>query len=235
MLSRIVLSTWTYFALWLPIFPWVFVLLENCNVDIHNERKNHLIDRLLLKCWLVVCILHISSDLWQIFWLCAEVSISNHSLLAQFCKDHHVGLVVVGPEVPLAAGEPPLLLIFLIVSYCVDRSLGLSCAQVLWTTWRQLAFPALAPRLKPPSWRRAKASPRLSWSATASRQPATAPSPTPRRPATTSARQCSQLVFETFFVCNNNQKFRLILWISTFLFHFKCYLNGRLSLKASKL
>ncbi|XP_033835220.1 trifunctional purine biosynthetic protein adenosine-3 [Periophthalmus magnuspinnatus] len=34
----------------------------------------------------------------------SEVSISNHSILAQFCKDHHVGLVVVGPEVPLAAG-----------------------------------------------------------------------------------------------------------------------------------
>ncbi|XP_068165297.1 trifunctional purine biosynthetic protein adenosine-3 isoform X3 [Antennarius striatus] len=37
----------------------------------------------------------------------SEVSVSNHSILAQFCKDHHVGLVVVGPEVPLAAGEPP--------------------------------------------------------------------------------------------------------------------------------
>lgn len=36
----------------------------------------------------------------------SEVSVSNHSILAQFCKDHHVGLVVVGPEVPLAAGEP---------------------------------------------------------------------------------------------------------------------------------
>ncbi|XP_026217256.1 trifunctional purine biosynthetic protein adenosine-3 isoform X2 [Anabas testudineus] len=34
----------------------------------------------------------------------SEVSISNHTILAQFCKDHHVGLVVVGPEVPLAAG-----------------------------------------------------------------------------------------------------------------------------------
>ncbi|XP_051799507.1 trifunctional purine biosynthetic protein adenosine-3 [Acanthochromis polyacanthus] len=34
----------------------------------------------------------------------SEVSVSNHSILAQFCKDHHVGLVVVGPEVPLAAG-----------------------------------------------------------------------------------------------------------------------------------
>lgn len=37
--------------------------------------------------------------------VCAEVSVSNHTILAQFCKDHHVGLVVVGPEVPLAAGE----------------------------------------------------------------------------------------------------------------------------------
>lgn len=34
----------------------------------------------------------------------AEVSVSNHAILAQFCKDHHVGLIVVGPEVPLAAG-----------------------------------------------------------------------------------------------------------------------------------
>uniref|UniRef100_A0A7N8XX35 Trifunctional purine biosynthetic protein adenosine-3 n=1 Tax=Mastacembelus armatus TaxID=205130 RepID=A0A7N8XX35_9TELE len=33
-----------------------------------------------------------------------KVSISNHTILAQFCKDHHVGLVVIGPEVPLAAG-----------------------------------------------------------------------------------------------------------------------------------
>lgn len=34
---------------------------------------------------------------------------SNHAILAQFCKDHHVGLVVVGPEVPLAAGTwPPI-------------------------------------------------------------------------------------------------------------------------------
>ncbi|XP_028836428.1 trifunctional purine biosynthetic protein adenosine-3 [Denticeps clupeoides] len=32
------------------------------------------------------------------------VSVSNHSILAQYCKDHNVGLVVVGPEVPLAAG-----------------------------------------------------------------------------------------------------------------------------------
>uniref|UniRef100_A0A3Q2XWE2 Trifunctional purine biosynthetic protein adenosine-3 n=1 Tax=Hippocampus comes TaxID=109280 RepID=A0A3Q2XWE2_HIPCM len=34
----------------------------------------------------------------------SEVSVNNHAILAQFCKDHHVGLVVVGPEVPLAAG-----------------------------------------------------------------------------------------------------------------------------------
>ncbi|XP_008323104.1 trifunctional purine biosynthetic protein adenosine-3 [Cynoglossus semilaevis] len=34
----------------------------------------------------------------------SEVSVSNHAILAQFCKDHHVGLVVVGPEVPLSAG-----------------------------------------------------------------------------------------------------------------------------------
>ncbi|XP_032412482.1 trifunctional purine biosynthetic protein adenosine-3-like isoform X2 [Xiphophorus hellerii] len=34
----------------------------------------------------------------------SEVLVSNHSILARFCKDHHVGLVVVGPEAPLAAG-----------------------------------------------------------------------------------------------------------------------------------
>ncbi|NP_571692.1 trifunctional purine biosynthetic protein adenosine-3 [Danio rerio] len=34
----------------------------------------------------------------------SEVSVNNHSILAQYCKDHKVGLVVVGPEVPLAAG-----------------------------------------------------------------------------------------------------------------------------------
>uniref|UniRef100_H3C485 Trifunctional purine biosynthetic protein adenosine-3 n=1 Tax=Tetraodon nigroviridis TaxID=99883 RepID=H3C485_TETNG len=34
----------------------------------------------------------------------SEVSVSNHAILAQFCKDHQVGLVVVGPEAPLAAG-----------------------------------------------------------------------------------------------------------------------------------
>ncbi|TRY92781.1 hypothetical protein DNTS_024852 [Danionella cerebrum] len=34
----------------------------------------------------------------------SEVSVNNHSILAQFCKGHNVGLVVVGPEVPLAAG-----------------------------------------------------------------------------------------------------------------------------------
>uniref|UniRef100_A0A8C7TVI1 phosphoribosylamine--glycine ligase n=1 Tax=Oncorhynchus mykiss TaxID=8022 RepID=A0A8C7TVI1_ONCMY len=34
----------------------------------------------------------------------SEVSVSNHTILAQFCKEHSVGLVVVGPEVPPAAG-----------------------------------------------------------------------------------------------------------------------------------
>uniref|UniRef100_A0A8C9VPT7 Trifunctional purine biosynthetic protein adenosine-3 n=1 Tax=Scleropages formosus TaxID=113540 RepID=A0A8C9VPT7_SCLFO len=34
----------------------------------------------------------------------SEVSVTNHSILAQYCKDHNVALVVVGPEVPLAAG-----------------------------------------------------------------------------------------------------------------------------------
>ncbi|XP_076838612.1 trifunctional purine biosynthetic protein adenosine-3 [Brachyhypopomus gauderio] len=34
----------------------------------------------------------------------SAVSVSNHAILAQYCKDHNVGLVVVGPEAPLAAG-----------------------------------------------------------------------------------------------------------------------------------
>ncbi|XP_010209886.1 PREDICTED: trifunctional purine biosynthetic protein adenosine-3-like, partial [Tinamus guttatus] len=34
----------------------------------------------------------------------SAVSISNHAALAQFCKDQEIRLVVVGPEVPLAAG-----------------------------------------------------------------------------------------------------------------------------------
>uniref|UniRef100_A0A4W4GSP8 ATP-grasp domain-containing protein n=1 Tax=Electrophorus electricus TaxID=8005 RepID=A0A4W4GSP8_ELEEL len=34
----------------------------------------------------------------------SAVSVSNHAILAQYCKDHNVGLVVVGPEVPLATG-----------------------------------------------------------------------------------------------------------------------------------
>lgn len=48
----------------------------------------------------------------------AEVSISNHSILAQYCKDHNVGLVVVGPEVPLAAGSQSIRLSLLLMSYC---------------------------------------------------------------------------------------------------------------------
>lgn len=39
------------------------------------------------------------------FLLSPAVSVSNHAILAQYCKDHNVGLVVVGPEVPLAAGK----------------------------------------------------------------------------------------------------------------------------------
>ncbi|XP_069059644.1 trifunctional purine biosynthetic protein adenosine-3-like [Pleurodeles waltl] len=34
----------------------------------------------------------------------SAVSISNRAILTQFCKDHNIGLVVVGPEEPLAAG-----------------------------------------------------------------------------------------------------------------------------------
>lgn len=33
------------------------------------------------------------------------VSVSNHGALAQFCRDQEIRLVVVGPEVPLAAGK----------------------------------------------------------------------------------------------------------------------------------
>uniref|UniRef100_A0A803YD80 Trifunctional purine biosynthetic protein adenosine-3 n=1 Tax=Meleagris gallopavo TaxID=9103 RepID=A0A803YD80_MELGA len=35
---------------------------------------------------------------------CSSVSVSNHAALAQFCRDQEIRLVVVGPEVPLAAG-----------------------------------------------------------------------------------------------------------------------------------
>ncbi|NXW51196.1 PUR2 protein, partial [Nyctiprogne leucopyga] len=34
----------------------------------------------------------------------SAVSVSNHAALAQFCRDQEIRLVVVGPEVPLAAG-----------------------------------------------------------------------------------------------------------------------------------
>lgn len=78
------------------------------------------------------------------------------------------------------------------LKHCLPRSPGLIFfLQVSSTTCRRPACPASAPPPKLPSWRPAKASPRPSWSATASRRPVTAPSPTPRRPATTSARQCS--------------------------------------------
>lgn len=33
------------------------------------------------------------------------ISISDHSALAQFCKDEEIEFVVVGPEAPLAAGK----------------------------------------------------------------------------------------------------------------------------------
>ncbi|KAF2978286.1 hypothetical protein EK904_006633, partial [Melospiza melodia maxima] len=32
------------------------------------------------------------------------VLVSNHTIVTQFCKDHNIGLVVVGPEALLAAG-----------------------------------------------------------------------------------------------------------------------------------
>ncbi|XP_029459112.1 trifunctional purine biosynthetic protein adenosine-3-like [Rhinatrema bivittatum] len=34
----------------------------------------------------------------------SAVLVSNHTILTQFCKDHNIGMVVVGPEAPLAAG-----------------------------------------------------------------------------------------------------------------------------------
>lgn len=33
------------------------------------------------------------------------VPVSDHAAVAQFCKDQDIKLVVVGPEVPLAAGK----------------------------------------------------------------------------------------------------------------------------------
>ncbi|NWR02428.1 PUR2 protein, partial [Paradoxornis webbianus] len=34
----------------------------------------------------------------------SAVLVSNHTIVAQFCKDHNIGLVIVGPEAQLAAG-----------------------------------------------------------------------------------------------------------------------------------
>uniref|UniRef100_UPI00358E180B trifunctional purine biosynthetic protein adenosine-3 n=1 Tax=Myxine glutinosa TaxID=7769 RepID=UPI00358E180B len=34
----------------------------------------------------------------------SNVSLTNHSLLAQYCKDHNIGMVIIGPEAYLAAG-----------------------------------------------------------------------------------------------------------------------------------
>lgn len=124
----------------------------------------------------------------------SEVLVSNHTILAQFCKDHHVGLVVVGPEVPLAAGMWTLTCwqsIVWVDFYMFFHSQRGCPLQVLWTTWQQLGSPALVLPPKLLSWRRAKAFPRPSWNVTASQRLATAPSLTPRRPATTSARQYS--------------------------------------------
>lgn len=38
-------------------------------------------------------------------FLSTAVSIDDHTVLAQFCKDEKIEFVVVGPEAPLAAGE----------------------------------------------------------------------------------------------------------------------------------
>uniref|UniRef100_A0A8C5NK69 PUR2 protein n=1 Tax=Junco hyemalis TaxID=40217 RepID=A0A8C5NK69_JUNHY len=37
----------------------------------------------------------------------SAVLVSNHTIVTQFCKDHNIGLVVVGPEALLACGEHP--------------------------------------------------------------------------------------------------------------------------------
>lgn len=44
------------------------------------------------------------SSLTTLVFLTA-ISVSSHSVLAQFCRDQEIKLVVVGPEVPLAAGK----------------------------------------------------------------------------------------------------------------------------------
>lgn len=35
----------------------------------------------------------------------SAVLVSNHTIVTQFCKDHNIGLVLVGPEALLAAGK----------------------------------------------------------------------------------------------------------------------------------
>ncbi len=52
-----------------------------------------------------------------IFYLFPEVSVNNHAILSQYCKDHNVGLVVVGPEVPLAAGETHFIIILMTIKH----------------------------------------------------------------------------------------------------------------------
>jgi len=42
---------------------------------------------------------------YRLFVSSTAVSVSNHAALAQFCRDQEIRLVVVGPEVPLAAGK----------------------------------------------------------------------------------------------------------------------------------
>lgn len=42
---------------------------------------------------------------YHTFLSLTAVSVSNHAALAQFCRDQEIRLVVVGPEVPLAAGK----------------------------------------------------------------------------------------------------------------------------------
>lgn len=61
--------------------------------------------------------------------------------------------------------------------------------QELWMTWRQLEFRVLGRHPRRRNLRPAKVGQRPSWSVTAFRQPVTAPSLTPRRLATSSARQ----------------------------------------------
>lgn len=79
----------------------------------------------------------ISHYLFLFLTMSAEVSISNHSILAQYCKDHNVGLVVVGPEVPLAAGSQSIRLSLLL---CPVAKLTVSLSKGVWLTFKNVCL-----------------------------------------------------------------------------------------------